>query len=162
MAFPTLPATATLQLSLVYNMYLEMMKEQYPVFATPDTGFTSTKAIGEFALATTSSATYVEISPELTVSFEATGDKRVLVHLPVQFLINVASTVASFGLHIDNVTSGVGISMLGTYGGGYTHVITGLTSGLHVIKPVMKVVSGAGGTANVRYTAYNRTIVKEI
>lgn len=166
----SLPSTGTLQLSLVYDMYKAMLREQYPVYAEPDTPFTSTPAIGLMAQVLSLSTSYIEISPELTVSFEASGERNILVYVPVTMISTTANTVISFGLYVDNVLdtnsevtyTSTTVSMQTTYGNSYIHLLLPLSAGVHVIKPVMKVVSGASGNVIARYTAGMRTIVKEV
>jgi hypothetical protein len=76
----------------------------------------------------------------------------------------------SFALYVDNVLDTASEFVLSTtasamsslYGQTFIHLMLPLSAGTHVIKPMMKVVSGASGNVIARYTSTMRTTVKEI
>lgn len=124
------------------------------------------------------STSFVEISPLLTVSFTHSTAKNIVVLLPISINVGSLTTVAEIGIELDGVVdtytvirhastaTGAGLSpshaaLLFPLGlGNFPYMVN--TAGLHVIKPVAKIVSGTTPHLYISFNRQLRVIVRDM
>lgn len=128
------------------------------------------------------STNWTEIDTALTVTFSHEITRDVLAILPLWWNVASATTVAEIGIMIDNVVdtnSVIRVSSTATTATGQPPLLSTLLFplaskadgsfanppapiGTYVIKPVVRIVSGATPQINIRYNRSTRLIVRDM
>lgn len=120
---------------------------------------------------TSLSTSWVEVTPNLSVTLSTDGNHGVFISCPVFLIVGTVSTHAQFGILVDGVIdpnsildiiSTASVLVVSGRSSQYTHYINSLSEGQHTFQPAIQVVSGASGSITVGYSPFNRTVVSEI
>lgn len=167
------------QLADIYNLLDATL--QVP-FSISDGAVVPDGSLGFTTVLTFTSTSFVEISPLLTVTFAHEFARNVLAILPVFVNITTVSTVIEIGMQVNGTLDPNSVIRLATNGvasGTQTpmnsNFLFSLFSdinhpfdsapapvGSYTIKPVIRIVSGAAGSVNVRIGRNTRLIVRDM
>ncbi len=118
----------------------------------------------------TTSTTFIPVSPVLAVTFTHDVARCLLVFVPVSLAVSTVTTVVEMGVSIDGVVDTNSILRLGSnativvspVGSPHLFVTAQVPAGTFTIRPVMRVVSGAAGTVAMRFNQWNRVVVRDL